>query len=114
MRKDLAEIDPDLKRIAVYRLAVEGAHIPAPLKDHFESERIKNIKLKNNVRKLNKVVAVLQKKYIETKEQNVSLTNLVNSLTEQVSILKGANKALGLDVKNLKKDTGELRHGKKG
>ncbi len=35
--EDLAEINPDLKRIAVYNLAVEGAYIPAPLKDHFES-----------------------------------------------------------------------------
>lgn len=34
---DLAEINPGLKRIAVYNLAVEGAYIPAPLKDHFES-----------------------------------------------------------------------------
>lgn len=34
---DLAEISPGLKRIAVYRLAIEGATIPAPLKDHFEN-----------------------------------------------------------------------------
>ncbi len=37
---DLAEIDPSVRRVAVYRVNMDNAYIPAPLKQHFESRLI--------------------------------------------------------------------------
>lgn len=37
---DLSEINPSIKRIAVYRVNMDNATIPAALKDHFESRLI--------------------------------------------------------------------------
>lgn len=37
---DLAEIDPSLNRIAIYRIHTQDAAIPPPLKDHFEARLV--------------------------------------------------------------------------
>ena len=38
--EDILEIDPDLGRIAVYRIETEGSNISAPLRKHFESRLV--------------------------------------------------------------------------
>ena len=38
--EDISEIDPDLDRIAVYRIETESSNISAPLREHFESRLV--------------------------------------------------------------------------
>ncbi len=38
--EDIPEIDPELGRIAVYRIEAEGSNISAPLRQHFESRLV--------------------------------------------------------------------------
>lgn len=43
--KDISEIDPDLGRIAVYRIETDGSNISAPMREHFESRLVEILRM---------------------------------------------------------------------